>query len=83
MQMITSTVQPASWEDSGGPGSIQPFTTGEALVISQKQAVHGELDELFVKLRAEVSNDAGEKLPGSVFLRGGSVAMLFSCWLGR
>jgi ADP-sugar diphosphatase len=30
----------------------------------------------FVKLRAEVSNDAGEKLPGSVFLRGGSVAML-------
>jgi hypothetical protein len=54
MQMITSTVQPASWEDSGGPGSIQPFTTGEALVISQKQAVHGELDELFVKLRAEM-----------------------------
>jgi ADP-sugar diphosphatase len=30
----------------------------------------------FVKLRAEVSNDEGEKLPGSVFLRGGSVAML-------
>jgi ADP-sugar diphosphatase len=30
----------------------------------------------FVKLRAEVSNDAGEKLPGSVFLRGSSVAML-------
>ena len=30
----------------------------------------------FVKLRAEVSNEAGEKLPGSVFLRGGSVTML-------
>ena len=30
----------------------------------------------FVKMRAEVSNDAGEKLPGSVFLRGGSVAVL-------
>ena len=30
----------------------------------------------FIKLRAEVSNDKGEKLPGSVFLRGGSVGML-------
>jgi hypothetical protein len=32
----------------------------------------------FVKLRADVSNDNGESLPGSVFLRGGSVGMLVS-----
>ena len=30
----------------------------------------------FVKLKAEISNSGREKLPGSVFLRGGSVAML-------
>ena len=30
----------------------------------------------FVKLKAEVSNDDGEQLPGSVFLRGGSVGMM-------
>ena len=30
----------------------------------------------FVKLTAEVSNEHGEKLPGSVLLRGGSVAMM-------
>jgi hypothetical protein len=30
----------------------------------------------FVKLKADVSNSQGEKLPGSVFLRGGSVGML-------
>ena len=30
----------------------------------------------FVKLKADISNDNGEKLPGSVFLRGGSVAMM-------
>ena len=30
----------------------------------------------FIKLKADISNNAGEKLPGSVFLRGGSVAML-------
>lgn len=30
----------------------------------------------FIKLKAEVSNNNGEKLPGSVFLRGGSVGMM-------
>jgi ADP-sugar diphosphatase len=30
----------------------------------------------FLKLKAEVTNDTGELLPGSVFLRGGSVCML-------
>lgn len=33
----------------------------------------------FVKFRADVSNDDGDRLPGSVFLRGGSVGMLVSC----
>lgn len=32
----------------------------------------------FVKMKADVSNDVGEKLPGSVFLRGGSVGILVS-----
>jgi ADP-sugar diphosphatase len=35
---------------------------------------HGRIG--FVKLKAEVSNENGEMLPGSVFLRGGSVGML-------
>ena len=30
----------------------------------------------FVKLKAEVSSNDGQKLPGSVFLRGGSVGMM-------
>lgn len=30
----------------------------------------------FIKLKALVQNDKGEKLPGSVLLRGGSVAMM-------
>ena len=30
----------------------------------------------FIKLKAEISNDHGERLPGSVFLRGGSVGMM-------
>ena len=30
----------------------------------------------FIKLQAHISNDQGERLPGSVFLRGGSVGIL-------
>lgn len=30
----------------------------------------------FIKMTTEVSNDKGEKIPGSILLRGGSVAML-------
>lgn len=36
----------------------------------------------FLKLKADVSNDKGEKLPGSVFLRGGSVAMMVGIFVG-
>lgn len=35
----------------------------------------------FIKLKAEVSNGNGETLPGSVFLRGGSVGMLVRAFL--
>ena len=35
----------------------------------------------FIKLTTEVSNDQGEKIPGSILLRGGSVAMLVGCCL--
>ena len=35
----------------------------------------------FIKLSAEISNDNEEKLPGSVFLRGGSVGMLVNSFI--
>ncbi|HEY1601550.1 MAG TPA: DUF1598 domain-containing protein [Pirellulales bacterium] len=28
MNLITNTIQPDSWDDNGGPGSIQPFANG-------------------------------------------------------
>jgi hypothetical protein len=51
MNMMKCTVQPDSWDDNGGPGSIQSFGPAQALVISQKRDVHEEIDELFVRLR--------------------------------
>jgi len=57
MQLITSTVQPDSWNDNGGPGSIQPFATGDALVISQRADIQRELKDLFAKLRDELKEN--------------------------
>jgi hypothetical protein len=53
MNTITNTIQPDSWDDNGGPGSVQPFAVGDLLIISQKRDVHEEIAELFVKIRRE------------------------------
>ncbi|HVU88270.1 MAG TPA: hypothetical protein VHD36_13200 [Pirellulales bacterium] len=53
MNLITSTIQPNTWDDNGGPGSIQPFLATGSLVFSQKQDVHIEVAELLTKLRQQ------------------------------
>ncbi len=45
IDLITSTIQPDSWQDQGGPGSIDPFRG--LLVVSQKLDVHEEIQALF------------------------------------
>jgi hypothetical protein len=54
MQAIKSSIQPDSWDDNGGPGSMQPFNVGSLLVVSQKRDVHDEVRELLAQLRAEL-----------------------------
>ncbi len=51
MNMLTSTIQPDTWDDNGGPGSIQPVRAGTQLVISQKYDVHREIADLLVRIR--------------------------------
>ncbi|HEY4312595.1 MAG TPA: hypothetical protein VGN12_24310 [Pirellulales bacterium] len=53
MNTISSTIQPDSWDDSGGPGSMEPFHN-EFLVIAQTQAVHEELEKLLRDARAQI-----------------------------
>jgi hypothetical protein len=53
---ITDTIQPDTWEDNGGPGSISRVAS--TLVIAQKYDVHKELQELFAMLRAELPKRA-------------------------
>ncbi len=55
IQLITSTVEPESWEDVGGPGSVEPFATGVIIDPQgtlRKMVSTASSDELSVLRRA-------------------------------
>ncbi len=51
ISLITSTVDPESWDEVGGPGSISEFENNLSLVISQTQDVHEKIADLLEQLR--------------------------------
>ncbi|QDU74363.1 hypothetical protein Pan97_13700 [Bremerella volcania] len=48
---ITTTVEPESWEELGGPGSLAPFPYADCLVVSQIGDVHRKVAELLEQVR--------------------------------
>jgi hypothetical protein len=48
---ITTNIAPETWDETGGPGTIQPFTNSAALAISQTTRVHEEIVEYLRSLR--------------------------------
>ena len=51
IQVITSTIEPATWDSVGGPGQIAPYEENLSLVISQTPPIHEEIEDLLQKLR--------------------------------
>jgi hypothetical protein len=51
MNRISTTIQPDSWEERTGPGSMMPYRTTLSLVIRQTEAVHDEIADLLGQLR--------------------------------
>ncbi len=49
--LIVSTIEPDSWEEVGGEGTIKPFESTLSLVIRQTQQVHEEIRDLLEQLR--------------------------------
>ena len=48
---ITTTVEPDSWDDVGGPGTIAEYPVVGALVISQTTEIHEQVEKLLASLR--------------------------------
>ncbi len=54
MNAITSLIEPESWDENGGEGSLQPI--GGALAVNNTEAVHKKITEFFAALRRETDN---------------------------
>jgi hypothetical protein len=54
LDVTTKTIKPTSWDDVGGPGSIQPFTSAGivTIVVSQTDEVHDKIVDLLAELRS-------------------------------
>lgn len=51
--LLQSTVEPDSWEEVGGPGSLRYEPTSMSLLIRQTQPVHEEIEGMFRMLRRD------------------------------
>ena len=51
IELITSSIEPDSWEDVGGPGSISGFENASSLVIRQRIGTHEQIAALLTTLR--------------------------------
>jgi hypothetical protein len=51
IELITTTIEPQTWDEVGGPGSISGFEIASSLVISQTDDIHRAVEPLLVKLR--------------------------------
>ncbi len=51
IRLIRETIEPASWTDVGGSGTIQYFSLGLSLVVNQTQDVQEQIQNLLATLR--------------------------------
>ena len=53
IELITTTIEPDSWEDNGGSGVIKEFRSTFSLVVTQTHDVHEEIQQLLEQLREQ------------------------------
>lgn len=51
IEILSVTIDPASWDKGGGPGSVASFPKGEALVVQQTWRTHHKIETLLADLR--------------------------------
>ncbi len=51
VELITSTISPSSWQQVGGAGAIETFSTNHSIVVSQTRDVQDEIARLLNHLR--------------------------------
>jgi len=63
IEILTSTVEPTTWDCVGGSGSIAPFENNLSIVVSQTQEGHREIERVLENLRRVGANKSGDGKP--------------------
>jgi hypothetical protein len=75
VDVITSTIASATWNEYGGNGSVLPLGGASSLIISQSQDVHDQVLQLLRSLRAaQRGSSSVGKSASTVMSGGGKVA---------
>ncbi|MFN3151052.1 hypothetical protein [Bremerella sp.] len=53
IKSITSSIQPDSWQEYGGPGSIADYPMCDGIVVMQTREIHEAIAQLLQQVRAE------------------------------
>ncbi len=51
IEAITTTIDPDSWDDVGGPGTVVEYPSAGALLISQTEEIHEHVEKVLAALR--------------------------------
>ncbi|QDU74365.1 hypothetical protein Pan97_13720 [Bremerella volcania] len=62
IRSITSSIQPDSWEEYGGPGAIADCPLGDCLVVAQTREIHETIAELLEQVRTQRNPSDAAKL---------------------
>jgi hypothetical protein len=52
IRLITRTIKPASWDVRGGSGTVEYYSVGRALVVSQTPDVQEQVADFLASLHA-------------------------------
>jgi hypothetical protein len=64
INVVSSTVEPSSWAENGGDGTIEYYYRSRAIVVRQTPQVHEQIRDLLAELRqARLESDFNEEKP--------------------
>jgi hypothetical protein len=50
IELVQSTIEPDSWNDLGGPGTIRSFPGGDSIFVRQHQSIHHRIELLLTSM---------------------------------
>jgi hypothetical protein len=74
VQIITSTIEPGTWDKAGGPGSITLSPRSDQLVVRQTYQVHRHIRWLLATVRTMDADAAAGKTPEPILFYGALTA---------